>query len=88
MERLLDQIEAARLLRLSPRTLERHRVAGTGPQFIKLGRLVKYAERDLAEWVERGKCTSTSETARSSGWAAKNRRSSTSDIAQSRGGAR
>ncbi len=88
MEPLLDQSEAARLLRLSPRTLERHRLAGTGPKFIKLGRLVKYTERDLAEWVERGTRTSTSETARSNSLAAKNHRSSTSEVAQTRRGAR
>ena len=37
------------------------RVAGTGPQFISLGRLVKYRECDLAAWVQESARLSTSE---------------------------
>ena len=36
---LLDQREAAKLLRLSERTLERLRLQGGGPLYIKCGRL-------------------------------------------------
>ena len=43
------------------RTLERHRVAGTGPRFCRLGRLVRYRECDLDDWVSRSLRTSTSE---------------------------
>ena len=39
MDTLLDQKTAAKLLGLSVRTLERHRVAGTGPRFARLGLL-------------------------------------------------
>jgi hypothetical protein len=44
MERavLLTQAESAELLRLSERTLERWRVSGDGPMFVKLGRRVMY----------------------------------------------
>ena len=45
---LFNQQQAAHCLGLSVRTLERHRVAGTGPRFIRLGRLVKYRECNLA----------------------------------------
>ena len=45
--------EAARLLDLSPRTLEKHRCDGTGPVYHKLGGRVVYAVSDLAAWVER-----------------------------------
>jgi predicted DNA-binding transcriptional regulator AlpA len=63
MNPLLDQRQAAHLLRLSVRTLERHRVAGTGPRFIRLGRrLIRYRVSDLAEWVDGGLRNSTSET--------------------------
>jgi predicted DNA-binding transcriptional regulator AlpA len=62
MERLLDQNEAARLLGLSVRTLERHRVTGTGPRFTRIGRLVRYRSCDLADFVEQNLRTSTSET--------------------------
>ena len=41
---LLTQREAATLLHLSERTLERFRVSGTGPKFIRLGRSIKVAE--------------------------------------------
>ena len=50
MEQLFNQRQAAHLLRLSVRTLERHRVAGTGPRFVRLGRLVRYRAVNLADW--------------------------------------
>ena len=61
MDQLFDQQHAARLLGLSVRTLERHRVAGTGPRFVRLGRLVRYREVDLADWVNAGLRFSTSD---------------------------
>ena len=57
----LTQNEAAELLRLSPRTLERHRVAGTGPKFTKLGRRVVYRFSELEAWATERTFTSTSE---------------------------
>lgn len=47
---------------MSVRTLERHRVAGTGPQYARLGRLIRYRECDLEDWVARSLRKSTSET--------------------------
>ncbi len=55
--------EAARLLDLSPRTLEKHRCDGTGPIFHKLGGRVVYAVCDLHAWVKAGARQSTSEAA-------------------------
>jgi predicted site-specific integrase-resolvase len=49
MERVLNQKEAAKLLGVSTRTLERHRVEGTGARYARLGRLIRYRECDLAE---------------------------------------
>jgi excisionase family DNA binding protein len=60
MDPLLSQKQAARILGLSVRTLERHRVAGTGPRFARLGRLVRYRQSDLAEWVNDSLRASTS----------------------------
>ena len=57
---LLTQREAAALLRLSERTLERWRVTGTGPRFVKTGRLVRYRETDLAAWIDTRAVSSTS----------------------------
>jgi predicted DNA-binding transcriptional regulator AlpA len=62
MDQLFDQQHAARLLGLSVRTLERHRVAGTGPQWVRLGRLVKYRPIDLTAWIESNVRASTSES--------------------------
>jgi predicted DNA-binding transcriptional regulator AlpA len=63
MESLLNQKQAARVLGISVRTLERHRVAGTGPRWARLGRLVRYRQCDLTEWVESNLRDSTSEMA-------------------------
>jgi hypothetical protein len=63
LEPLLTQRETAPVVRLSERTLERHRVAGTGPAYVVLGRRVFYRRRDLAEWIERHIRRSTSEAA-------------------------
>ena len=65
MDRLLDQRKAAEILGVSVRTLERHRITGTGPQFCRLGRLVRYRECDLDDWVSRSLRTSTSDAANS-----------------------
>ena len=61
MERLLDQHEAAQILKISVRTLERRRATGTGPRFIRVGRLVRYRAGDLEEWIANSVRTSTSD---------------------------
>ncbi|MGJ7504048.1 MULTISPECIES: helix-turn-helix transcriptional regulator [unclassified Variovorax] len=43
--------EAGAFLRLSPRTLEKHRVLGGGPRFRKFGARVVYAVEDLRAWA-------------------------------------
>jgi hypothetical protein len=50
--RYLTNDEAAVFLRLSPRTLEKHRVIGGGPRFRKFGRRVMYAVSDLDAWAD------------------------------------
>jgi predicted DNA-binding transcriptional regulator AlpA len=64
LDTLLTGREAAALVRLSERTLERHRTAGTGPRFCALGRAIRYRRRDLLDWIERAARQSTSEPAR------------------------
>ena len=61
MERLLDEREAAQILNMSVRSLQRRRADGTGPRFCRLGRLVRYRIADLLEWVGRSIRTSTSD---------------------------
>jgi hypothetical protein len=48
----LTTVEAASFLRLSPRTLEKQRVLGGGPQFRKFGARVLYAASDLRSWAD------------------------------------
>jgi hypothetical protein len=57
----LDNTEAADFLKLSPRTLEKHRVIGGGPKFRKFGRRVVYALVDLEAWANARICTDTSD---------------------------
>ena len=57
--RLLRTAEAGRFLGLSGRTLEKHRVYGTGPVFRKIGGRVVYAIDDLQAWADRGAQLST-----------------------------
>jgi len=56
---------AAEMLGLSPRTLERLRVSGGGPQFFKAGpgkrSRVLYAKSDLVKWLQARCFDSTSE---------------------------
>jgi predicted DNA-binding transcriptional regulator AlpA len=61
MLRLLNQREAAGYLRLSERTLERWRVSGDGPEFVKAGRRVLYRQVDLESWIDKRIVGSTSE---------------------------
>ncbi len=62
---LLTTPEAARILRLKPRTLEALRVQGTGPRYYKMGpgrmARVVYRRADLDAWVEQFSYSSTSE---------------------------
>ena len=48
-------------LGLSPRTLEKHRIYGTGPAYRKIGARVVYSVADLNAWADRGTRTSTSD---------------------------
>lgn len=52
MDNLYSTSEAAKRLRLSIRTLERHRMNGTGPYFIREGSRVYYRQLDLKQWQE------------------------------------
>ncbi|HXX50204.1 MAG TPA: helix-turn-helix domain-containing protein [Xanthobacteraceae bacterium] len=58
---LLTAAEAARTLRLSERSLDRLRVSGLGPRFVKLKRRVLYQQSDLDEWIASQVVSSTSE---------------------------
>ena len=60
-DRYLTNAEAAAVLKLSPRTLEKLRVNGGGPRFRKFGSRVIYAREDLDAWANARICESTSD---------------------------
>ena len=60
-QEFLTQREAAALLRLSPRTLERHRISGTGPLFVAAGRRRLYRRTDILAWAAARTFSSTSQ---------------------------
>ena len=61
--RYLNTEPAADILGLSPRTLERWRLEGKGPEYRKFGRRVTYSIPALLAWAERQVRTSTREQA-------------------------
>jgi len=63
----LDTANAARYLGLSPKTLATMRSNGTGPKYVKCGR-VFYYQADLDEWLrQKPKVRSTAQARWSSG---------------------
>ena len=60
MEQLLDTVECARILGMHPQTLAAWRAQGRGPIFLKVGpRKVRYRVRDIDDWLDRNRRTST-----------------------------
>ena len=59
---LLNVNQAAERLGLSVSYLNKKRLTGDGPAYIKLGASVKYDPADIAAWLSDKKCRSTSET--------------------------
>ena len=61
---LLRQDRAAEVLGLSVRTLEKYRLSGNGPRYVKIGtRAVRYTLADLEAFATAGARQSTSEAA-------------------------
>jgi hypothetical protein len=58
---LLEPRHAASILHCSEWTLAEWRCTGAGPDFVKVGRLVRYSPGALQAWIERNTCTSTSD---------------------------
>ena len=64
-EQFLNTIDAAKILQLSPRTLERMRVEGGGPPCLKAGpgkrSRVLYRYQDLIDWLSQRSFDNTSQ---------------------------
>ena len=61
MNQLLDEKQAAALLKLSVKCLQGWRVRGGGPPFVKLGRAVRYEVPALEAFVQEAVRRSTSD---------------------------
>ena len=61
LEELLTQKRLAERLNQSERTLERWRVEGTGPVYVKAGRKVLYIQQDVEDWLLATRRQSTSD---------------------------
>lgn len=60
---IFTETETAKLLRLSRRTLQRLRLEGAGPRFVRLtpsGSRIGYAYGDLQAWIRERSAASTS----------------------------
>jgi predicted DNA-binding transcriptional regulator AlpA len=60
-DNFMSSDDAANLLGLSPRTLERFRLEGRGPKFFKFGRVVRYRRSMTLDWAAAQLRTSTSD---------------------------
>lgn len=62
---LVDEKDAAELLGLTRRTLQKWRTDGRGPPHVKISqRCVRYRVEDIEEWIESKLRTSTSDVRR------------------------
>jgi excisionase family DNA binding protein len=59
LDALLTEVQAAKLLNLSTRTLQAWRIRGVGPPFVQAGRAVRYRRRDLLAWIDANTVCST-----------------------------
>jgi hypothetical protein len=59
---LVDTRMLAAYLRCSIEHLEQSRLRGAGPNYLKLGKLVRYRKSDVLAWIDAGVRSNTSET--------------------------
>jgi predicted DNA-binding transcriptional regulator AlpA len=57
----LTVIQAASYIPLSKSNLDKLRVAGGGPRYIKIGKRVLYDQTDLDRWIDEHKQASTAD---------------------------
>jgi excisionase family DNA binding protein len=61
IDRLLTVGEVAELLRCSKSSLDKWRLAGDGPRFVRVGSRIRYRTSAIADFIERRTHSSTSE---------------------------
>ncbi|MER7795905.1 helix-turn-helix domain-containing protein [Microbacterium sp. NPDC096154] len=52
MQPRYDEVDVARILRVSVRTVQAWRLRRTGPSFVRIGTHVRYTERALLDYIE------------------------------------
>jgi predicted DNA-binding transcriptional regulator AlpA len=62
LEPLLSVAQVAKLTGRAVSTLEKDRLTGHGPRYVKLGRLVRYRPADVRTWLSERVRRSTSDT--------------------------
>ena len=62
--RYLDTTQLSDVLHIGTKALEKWRLQGKGPRFIRCGKLVRYDEADVLAWIEQQKRSNTTEGAR------------------------
>lgn len=61
---LRNEVQAAAFLGVSPRALQKWRVTGQGPQYLRLSaRCIRYSQAELDRWVEARLCRATAQYA-------------------------
>jgi len=58
---LLNESAVAKQLGCQVKTLQAWRCRGGGPEFIRVGRLIRYAPEDVLDYISSRRCSSTSE---------------------------
>jgi hypothetical protein len=61
LQNLLDVEAVARILHCSVSILNKWRLLGKGPRFVRVGTLVRYRPADIQAFIAAGMCSSTSE---------------------------
>ena len=49
---LVTEVQAAKFLNISIRTLQAWRIKLAGPRFVRVGRAIRYRHSDLIAWIE------------------------------------
>jgi predicted DNA-binding transcriptional regulator AlpA len=66
-EALLTESQLAQLIIRAVPTVQKDRLRGTGPHYIKIGRLVRYRPEDVRAWLAERVRRSTSEVVAKAG---------------------
>ena len=59
-EALMNEVQVSEFVCVTVRALQSWRLRGGGPPYSKLGKSVRYRRRDVVDWVDQHRQTSTS----------------------------